>query len=91
MFWPPHLEVDNTLGLNSDSNPVPFWPAPPGQVEKGTEVANIKVSALLSPSLGVSRACTDIDGCTNVQLDDVSDSPHPDENRQTRGDNTQSQ
>ena len=70
---------------------VPFWPAPLGQVEKGKDVANMNLSMLLSPSLGVSRACTDSDGCTKVQLDDVSDSHHPDEDRQDRGAKMQSQ
>ena len=47
VFWPPHQEVDNTFGLNSDSNSVPFWPAPPGQVDNGIDVANINLSIIV--------------------------------------------
>ena len=90
-FWPPHLEVDNTLSFNSDSNAIPFWPAPSGQAEKGKIVANFNLSAPPSPHLGSCSACTDIEGCANVQPDDVSNSAAPDDNHQELGINKQSQ
>ena len=91
VFWPSLLEVGCTPSFNSDCNSVLFWPAPSGQVEKGSDVANMNLSAPLSPSLRKGRACTDIDGCTNVQLDDVGNGFPPDEYRQDLGASEQSQ